>query len=320
MTSRFRRFDVNRLRLAPLDQRVHDMGLERLLPLAATPEVRPALRQAAEAVRAARERGAQVVLMMGAHVIRAGVQRYLIDLMERGYITCLAGNGACAIHDYELALIGATTESVATYIADGRFGLWRETSRLNDLVVAARDTGRGLGETVGEAIATGDFPHRDSSLFAAAHRLGIPFTVHVGIGYDIVCEHPNYDGGAWGAASHTDFLIYAACVEELSGGAALSLGSAVMGPEIFLKALAMARNAAAPTRTVEGFTTLVTDLRDLGDTGREPSKDSPEYFFRPFKTLLVRSLAGAGRSIYVRAEHARAVPELWTALTQGAGR
>jgi hypothetical protein len=316
MASRFDLFDPSLPRLAPLAERVHDMRVDQVLPLAPAPSVRPELAAAAEAIREARRRGAEVLLMMGAHVIRAGVQRYLIDLMERGLLTCLSGNGACAIHDFELALIGATTESVAAYLPQGRFGLWRETSRLNDLAAAARDSRRGLGETIGQAIAEGDFPHRDISLFAAAHRLRLPFTVHASIGQDIVCEHPNYDGGAWGAASQTDFLIYAARVAKLSGGAILSLGSAVMAPEVFLKALAMARNVAASRgETIDGFTSLVTDLRELGDAGREPPKGTSDYYFRPLKTLLVRSVAGGGRSLYARVAHAEAVPELWTALT-----
>jgi hypothetical protein len=321
MPSKFPLFDTSRLRLLPLNQRVHDLDAGIVAAPVKTPEVRAELRQVADRIRAARQAGAPVIVMMGAHVLRAGVQRYLMDLMERGLVTGLAGNGACAIHDFELALAGATTESVATYIRDGRFGMWNETSQLNDIARQAAAAGQGLGETLGQAIAQGGarFPRADVSLFAAAHRLGLPFTAHVGIGYDIVCEHPNYDGAAWGKASHTDFLIYANELEALEGGVVLSLGSAVMGPEVFLKALAMARNAAAAGgRKISRFTVLVSDLHALStQPGVEARRGSAEYFFRPLKTMLVRTVAEGGEGVYVQGGHAQVVPELWTALTAG---
>jgi len=167
--------------------------------------VRSELGSVASKIIAAKKRGAAVVLMMGAHVLRSGVQRYLIDLMERGYISCIAMNGAGAVHDYEFALIGATTESVACYIRDGRFGLWQETGRINDIVSEAAKNDMGLGEAVGSVIEEERFPHRDISIFAAGYRPGIPVTVHVGIGYDILHEFPNCDGAAYGATSYTDF-------------------------------------------------------------------------------------------------------------------
>jgi hypothetical protein len=238
--------------------------------------------------------------------------------MEQGDVTSIGANGACAVHDFELALIGGTTESVARYIRDGRFGLWEETGRLNDIVRQAAAEGAGLGEAVGRAIEQGGLPHREISLFAAAWRLGIPITVHVGIGYDIVHQHPNCDGAAWGATSFTDFLRFAGALESLEGGVVMGLGSAVMAPEVFLKALSMVRNAAAREgRTVDGFTTLVCDLRPLpGDLTREAPKDSPDYYFRPWKTMLVRTVAGSGGSYYVRAPHAETVPQLWSALAE----
>lgn len=319
MAGRFPRFDTARLTLRPLSARVHDLDASIAAAPAPAPAVRPELALVAERIRAARKRGAPVLVMMGAHVIRSGVQRHLIDLMERGLVTGLAGNGACAIHDYELARIGATTESVARYIRDGRFGLWTETGELNAVAAEAAREDLGLGEALGRAIAQGGpgrFPRADISLFAAAHRLGLPFTVHVGIGYDIVCEHPSYDGAAWGKASHADFLIFARQMEELEGGVVLSLGSAVMGPEVYLKALAMARNVAeAEGRKISRFTVLVSDLHALSaEPGREAPRGTPEYSFRPLKTMLVRTVADGGESVYVCGKHAEVVPELWTAL------
>lgn len=302
--------------MLPLNQRVHDLDLSVLAPLRPTSAVHPSLARVGGNILRARELGASVILMMGAHVIRSGVQRYIIDLMERGYVTCLAGNGACAIHDFELALIGRTTESVAKYISEGQFGLWRETGLLNDIVADGVAHEWGVGESVGRAILDGNYPHKDISLFAAAHRLGIPFTVHVGIGSDIVHEHPNCDGAAWGAASYADFLHYAAAVEAVENGVVMNFGSAIMAPEVYLKALAMARNVAMQQgREIRQLTTLVCDLRDLSeDVSVEPERGSADYYFRPWKTMLVRTVRDGGESFYVRAPHDESIPQLWTGL------
>ena len=237
-------------------------------------------------------------------------------MARQGVLTHLAMNGACAIHDYEFALIGATTESVADYIQTGQFGLWQETGRLNDVIGIAADEGMGLGEAVGREIEENAYPHKDISVLAAAYRLGIPYTVHTGIGYDIIAEHPNYDGAAIGAASYTDFLIFTKVLEKLQQGVMMGFGSAVMAPEIFLKALAMVRNAAAGQDSkIDTFTTLVCDLRDLPDGyRREAAKDNPNYYFRPWKTMLVRTVADGGASYYVKGSHADTIPQLWSAL------
>ncbi|AMK11501.1 hypothetical protein [Pseudodesulfovibrio indicus] len=313
-----RKFDRSRLKVLPLAGRQHDLNLGVMRELAPVAVDQPRLEAVAERIRAARERGASVILMMGAHVVRSGVQRFIIDLMERGYISCLAGNGACAIHDFEFALIGQTTESVARYIRDGQFGLWQETGRLNDIVNHAAREGLGAGEAIGKAIHEGYFPHKETSLFAAAHRLGIPFTVHVGIGSDIVHEHPNCDGGAWGQASYTDFLYYTSVLENIEGGVVMNFGSAIMAPEVYLKALAMVRNVAAQEgREIKRFTSLVCDLRELPENvSEEAPKGSPDYYFRPWKTMLVRTVDDGGESFYVRASHAETVPQLWTSVTE----
>jgi len=308
-------FDLKRLGILPLARRAHDMDASAVLALRPVACRNPSLREAGRRVKLAAERGSAVILMMGAHVLRSGVQRYIIDLMERRLVSCIALNGAGVIHDYELALIGATTESVARYISDGRFGLWRETGRINDIVSAAHRQGLGIGEAVGRAIAGGGFPRRDLSVLAAAWRLGVPATVHVGIGYDIVHEHPNCDGAAWGGASYRDFLKFAAVIERLEGGVVMNFGSAVMAPEVYLKALAMARNVARRRRRrIARFTTLVCDLIRLPDDfRREPARGSAGYYFRPWKTMLVRTVADGGESFYVRGPHARTVPQLWAA-------
>jgi hypothetical protein len=180
---------------------------------------------------------------------------------------------------------------------------------------AAR-AGLGLGENVGRRIAESGFPHRDLSVFAAAYRLSIPFTVHVGIGYDILHEHPNCSGAALGEASYRDFLILARTVERLEGGVLASFGSAIMGPEVYLKALAMARNVARQQeRRIADFTTAVFDIVPIqGDIHKELPKSDPGYYFRPHKTMLVRTVADGGRSYYFCGGHRATLPAFRRAL------
>lgn len=315
-------FDRNELTVLPLAERVSDMGLADLRPMVSAGEVRPALATVAERMLRARAAGGEVIMMIGGHVVRAGVQRHLIDLLERGLITCLAMNGACAVHDWELALTGRTTESVARYLREGQFGLWKETAGINDAVNEGFARGAmGLGEAVGAAIGEGAFPHKEISLLAACHRLRIPATVHIGIGFDINQMHPNFDPAAAAVLSYRDFLRFAQVTSALSDGVLMNFGSAVTGPEVFLKALAMARNAAHPGGGgLTGFTTLVCDLLDLPERPvAEAPRDDPRYYFRPWKTILVRAVEGGGEGFYVRGDHRETVPELWTALTRGEG-
>jgi len=322
MGSRYEQFDRGRLELRPLAERVHDLDAGVVRPLREAEGVDEKLEAVAGRVLEAAAGGAGVLFMMGAHVLRAGTQRYLIDMMERGLVSCVAMNGAGVIHDYEFATAGATTESVARYIRDGRFGLWRETARINDLIREGARHGLGLGEAVGRAIVRDKPPFAGLSVLGAAYRMGVPVTVHVGIGYDIIHEMPNCDGAALGETSYRDFLIFAKVVERLEGGVVMNFGSAVMGPEVFLKALAMCRNVAGREgREIRRFTTLVCDVAPLPeDCGMEPARDDPRYYFRPWKTLLARTVAGGGESFYVRGRHEVTVPRLWTALARQAAR
>jgi hypothetical protein len=307
-------FDRSRLRIQPLAQRQHDLDLSVLLPLDAElpPFHHPAFPVLGQRLVQARVEGRARILLMGAHVLRAGVALHLIDLMKRGLISHLALNGAGPIHDWEFALVGATTESVARYIRTGEFGLWEETGWMNDVIRRAAQSGLGLGEALGRAILDGPFPHKEVSVLAAAARLGVPATVHVGIGYDILHEHPNCDGAALGATSYQDFLIFTQTVTNLEGGVLLNVGSAVMGPEVYLKALAMARNVAHQEgRAIRRFTTAVFDLLPLeGDTRRQAPRSDPRYYYRPWKTILVRTVADGGESFYVQGDHRVTVPHL----------
>jgi hypothetical protein len=308
-------FDRSKLKLRPLSERVHDMSLAEVLSLDddIPPFDDPVLEQVAERVAQAHRAGNQVILMMGAHVIKRGLSRFVIDLMERGIITHVGMNGAGPIHDFELALIGATTESVARYIREGQFGLWEETGRINEAIWQGARDDLGLGEAVGRMIEEEQFPHRQVSILAAGYRLRVPVTVHVGIGYDIIHEHPSCDGAALGATSYQDFLILAHSVSRLQGGVLLNLGTAVMGPEVYLKALSMARNVAHQEgRRIHRFTTAVFDLLDLGPGyHREAPRSDPHYYFRPYKTVLVRTVQDGGESFYIRGDHRTTLPNLY---------
>jgi hypothetical protein len=318
MASKYAMFDRSRLAIKPLAERTHDLHLDHWLELDAPtpPYVHPQLSEVARSLITAKQSGAARILMMGAHLLRAGVSRHIIDLIERGSLDHIAMNGAGAIHDYELARIGATTESVARYIRTGEFGLWRETGELNDWVAEAASLDLGLGENLGRRIESSGYPHKSLSVLAAAYRHSVPVTVHVGIGYDILHEHPNCDGAAFGAASYHDFLIFTRTVERLEGGVLLSFGSAIMAPEVYLKALAMARNVAhREGREIRHFTTAVFDLVPIqGDFRKELPKTDPGYYFRPQKTILVRTVADGGESFYFCGDHRATFPALRRAI------
>ena len=323
MGGRYDTFDPARLQRLPLARRRNLVSLDDVLAVGDRPMPcdEPGLPAVADAIAAAVRRRAAVVLLMGAHVIKQGLGRYVGDLLRRRWLSVVAMNGACAIHDYELARFGATSESVLELIRDGRFGLWQETAALNDVVNAGAAAGMGFGEALGQHMAEAELPHEDVSVFAAAWRAGVPATVHVGIGYDILHEHPNFDGAAAGAASYRDFLIFTKVLEGLEGGVVLCYGTAVMGPEVYLKALSMVRNAARQEgREIRHFTSAVFDLvRLAGDLHAEAPKDTPEYYYRPYKTVLVRTVQDGGASHYVRGDHKATLPALHALLRERLG-
>ena len=308
-------FDRSKLRLKPLGERKNDLDLGVLI-YPDSPyqrEEQPDLDTLAQRMVSARQKGAPVVVMMGAHVLRRGNSPLLIDLMERNLITHLAWNGAVAIHDFEFALIGETTESVARYISEGQFGLWEETGQINDAMRIAARENIGMGEALGRMIEQGSFLHRDISILANGYRLRVPVTIHACIGQDIIHEHPNLDGAAIGASSYNDFLVFAETIRHLEGGVLLNIGTAVMGPEVYLKALSMARNVAHQEgKTIAHFTTAVFDLHDLGPDFRvEAPRGTAAYYYRPYKTILVRTVQDGGESFYIQGDHAMTVPNLY---------
>jgi len=320
MSTQYREFDRSRLKVQPLAERIHDLHLDHWLQLtdSTPPFTHSDLLVLKERLISAKRNGSARILMMGAHLLRAGVNRHIIELIRGGWIDHIAMNGAGVIHDYELARIGATTESVARYIRSGEFGLWSETGELNEVIESASRRGLGLGEAAGEVIANSAFPNRELSVTAAAWREKVPLTVHVGIGYDIIHEHPNCSGAAIGDTSYRDFLIFGSTVERLEGGVLLSFGSAIMGPEVYLKALAMARNVAHQEgRSITKFATAVFDIVPIaGDFHRELSKSDPGYYFRPHKTMLVRTVADGGESFYFCGNHRATFPALYRTLVE----
>jgi hypothetical protein len=253
--------------------------------------------------RAIRQSGAgrkgEIVWMIGAHIVKCGLSRYLIELMRKGYITAIAMNGAAAIHDFEIASFGETSEEVGENLERGIFGFARETAEGCFAAVSrGRAEGWGLGESLGRSLGEAKAPNREYSILAAANVFGIPATVHVAIGTDIVHQHPGFDGAAWGELSARDFRILAARVERLGreGGVALNIGSAVILPEVFLKAFSIARNLGAP------FDRLTTCNMDM------------TQHYRPRENVLQRPNAFGGSGISITGHHEIMIPLLYSYL------
>jgi hypothetical protein len=214
---------------------------------------------------------------IGAHVVKTGVSPVLIDLMRRGYVSALAMNGAGAIHDFEVALSGGTSEDVDESLGPGRFGMAEETGRLlNEIALEASASGRGLGQSVASFLAQRRPPYADQSLAVTAHEMGIPLTVHVALGTDITHMHALASGAAIGDASLRDFRYFTSSVARLDGGVYLNCGSAVVLPEIFLKAVALARNRGV---ALAGLTTVNIDFQRM---------------YRPLTNVVTRPVAGTG--------------------------
>lgn len=317
--SRYPRFDRSQVELRSVIERGHDIHVEQLASPAAPiePYSHPELADLVEAIQSARRRSSPVILMLGAHPIKLGLGPFIIDLIRRRIVTHIATNGAGVIHDFELALVGGTSENVAKWISVGQFGLWQETARLNDIICKAATADEGLGEAVGRTIVEQRFPNARFSVCAAGWDAGIPVTCHVTIGGDIIHALPNMDGGCLGRASDTDFLIFANTVRSLEGGVFLNVGTAVTGPEVFLKALSMSRNVARSAgEEIRSFTVAVFDLVTLPENYRDghPTKEEELYYYRPWKTLLCRTVYGGGHSYYFRGDHRQTIPTLWDRL------
>ena len=255
-------------------------------------------RAVAREIAARHRAGKRVVLGMGAHPIKVGLSPLIIDLMERGVLSAVAMNGAAIIHDFELAYAGETSEDVAANLADGRFGMAEDTGHfLNEAIGEARDD-EGLGAAVGAAIRQARLPHTRLSILAAGARLRVPVTVHVAVGTDIIHMHPSADGATIGAASLRDFRTLAAVVGELHGGVFINLGSAVLIPEVFVKALNLARNVG---KRVDKLLTVDMDFI---------------RHYRPQMNVVQRPTAGRGRGYHFTGHHEIMFPLLCAAILE----
>ncbi|MDH4163004.1 MAG: hypothetical protein OEW15_09990 [Nitrospirota bacterium] len=257
------------------------------------------LRDIAAAVVQARKDGRPVMLGMGAHAIKVGLNPLIIDLLQRKIVTSLHLNGAGIIHDFELALIGHTSEDVDREILSGAFGMAEETgTMINGAIAAGADKGQSIGTAVGSLIEGGSFPNKDKSLLAAGVRLGVPVTVHVAIGTDIIHMHPSFNGAATGKAGERDFRTFCSLVAGLEGGVYINLGSAVLLPEIFLKAVTLARNLG---NTVQHFTTVNMDFIQ---------------HYRPNTNVVRRPTHGGGKGFALTGHHEIMLPLLAAAVIE----
>lgn len=270
--------------------------------LSALPDILGAsdLKAVAKAVLRANQREKTVSLGIGAHVVKVGLSPLIVDLMERGVVTAVAMNGAGIVHDFELAYAGSTSEDVEKELLEGRFGMADETGRLlNNAIKRGVKKGGGIGRSVGEMILNSNFPHRDLSILAAGARLGVPVTVHVAIGADIIHLHPAMDGGATGLGSQRDFKLFASVVSSLEGGVYINVGSAVVLPEVFLKALTLARNLG---HRVKNFTTVNMDFIQ---------------HYRPTVNVVSRPTQKGGKGYSLTGHHEIMVPLLYAAIIEG---
>jgi len=308
--------ELSKIRTCPIDGRKNLVGLsDMVLPKDASATFESAdFDKVVEAVACAARERRQVIWMMGAHVIKCGLGPLVIDLVERGVVTHVATNGAGSIHDFELALIGETSEDVPTAIEDGTFGMSEETgSLINRAVKAAAEEGLGYGEGVGRMIAgkgpvRAEFKHPELSVQRSCCERGVPFTVHATIGTDVTNQHPEADYAAVGRTSGVDFLRFCASVSKLEEGVFLNFGSSVTAPEVFLKALSISRNLH---HAVERFTTANFDLIDLGDYRSHVGKDHPHYYYRPRKNNVNRPVSMGGRGFHITGDHAETIPSLY---------
>ena len=308
--------DTSRIRTVPLARRPNKVRAEDFarppradLSFAAFIDSLPDILEArsflavAQAIVAAARARRGVLCMLGGHVVKTGLAPVLIDLMDRGAITHIATNGSAVIHDYEMARWGGTSEDVEAGLAEGTFGMAEETGReLNRALTAGAAAGRGMGESLARSLEeAGDLLHPELSLLLAARRLGIGFTVHAAIGAEIIHQHPAADGAAIGATSYVDFLRLAAHLPRLEGGVVLNVGSAVIMPEVFLKALTMSRNVngGAPRAFTAADFDMVRHYRPRVNVVERPTR------------------TGGGRGYQITGHHELLVPLLaWTVASQ----
>ncbi|MCX7771023.1 MAG: hypothetical protein N2202_08085 [Proteobacteria bacterium] len=255
------------------------------------------LKEVAKIIADAKRSSKKFIIGMGAHVIKVGLSPLIIDLMERGIIDGIAMNGACTIHDTEIAIVGHTSEDVAKEISSGTFGMVKETSDF--IIKSVKDNNDiGCGEAIGKALSESSFPFLDKSILYRAYKLKVPVTVHIAIGTDIIHMHPDFDGGVFGFATHRDFLVFSKLVSQLEGGVYLNLGSSVILPEVFLKAVSLVRNLGYSLKEI---TTINMDFiqhyRPLTNVVKRPTLDGGRgYSFTGHHEIMFPLLCSAIKS------------------------
>ncbi|NLH17531.1 MAG: hypothetical protein GX455_13230 [Phycisphaerae bacterium] len=332
-------FDPSRISRYPLNRRRNKVRLEQLADpdvvrrqtIELPKSIEHSIEMIAHSIRAARSAGKAVILFTGAHLVKNGMGPLVVDLVHRKLVTLVAGNGATSIHDFELALIGQTSEDVPNALGAGQFGMSREFDYFNVALQLGDSMALGFGESLGRMIRDADFRgrvfsglkppadtprdfvHPEVSILAACHDCGVPMTIHVGIGTDVTDQHPSFDGRAKGGCSGRDFLIFADEVTRLAGGGVvLNIGSAVTGPEVLLKAVSMAANIGAPPK---GLVTADFDLRPQGPKGC--GEDTHPYYYRDQKSVVTRvPEAFGGRGEYVQGDQKLTFVRLFQKLTE----
>ena len=311
MTPKYRAADLSKARTIPFAKRKNKVSINQFAqapdweaitadPLAGLPDVLAAqdLTAVADAIASAHREGRAVIFMLGGHVVKTGCSPLLIDLVRRKVITHLAMNGATAIHDYEIARFGQTSEDVAENLKDATFGMVDETGReMNEAFQSGQEHGCGAGEALARALLERNAENAGSSLMVAAFEAEVPVTVHVAIGAEIIHQHPSCQGAALGEASYTDFRVLIESLKSLGdGGVVVNVGSAVVLPEVFLKALTLARNLGA---AVNDFTAVNIDMI---------------RHYRPEVNVIGRPVQTGGRGIHITGHHEIMLPLLHSAI------
>lgn len=298
--SGFEKIDLKKIKAYSIKSRKHKVSFRNFQKLDnKVPEIRSEFRRSqiseiSDAVIKARNDGKKIIVMMGAHPIKCGLSFYLIDLMRKGFIHSIAGNGAVAIHDTEIALIGETSEDVQSGLKEGSFGMVEDTARIiNDAIKNGSKENLGFGESLQKELLKSRPIYKEYSVLYNAALLKIPVTIHVAIGTDTIHQHPSFDGALTGKATYNDFLIFTKLVSELEDGVIINFGSAVIMPEVFLKALNVCRNLGYK---IENFTAANFDMKN---------------HYRPYYNITKRP---GGKGYYVVAQHKLSIPSLYKEL------
>jgi hypothetical protein len=336
---KYNAFDLSRVNTYPLNTRSNKVTLDDLvrpekldaLVLDLPKDTCDEVETIAGAIVASQQAGRPVIVFTGAHLIKNGLGLLLAEMVKRGLVTLVAGNCATAIHDFELALIGQTSENVPNALGKGRFGMAREFAYINYAISLGNKYKLGLGESLGRTICDGDFrrevlalaakddlpdtfAHPEVSLLVACFENNVPFTIHAGIGTDVIDQHPSFDGQAKGGCSGRDFLIYTNEIARLTnGGVLLNIGSAVTGPEVLLKAVSIAANTGSVPK---GILSADFDLRKHQSDAMS-DESSQGYYFRDQKSVVTRiPHAFAGKGFYIQGDQKQTFPLLFKKVMQ----